>query len=121
MSYPRLDGLDAGRGPIGLKTLNYPSDPYFDIIFVHGLMGDSYWTWTVENDKATFWPEWLIEDKVFINTRIHTYGYHEPAVYGRVPVGKLRDIGTALCTALELNNHVRGAAHVRASRPCLLI
>ena len=100
------------RGQIGLRTLNGPVDPYLELVFVHGLMGDSSLTWTFENDRATFWPEWLAEDPEFSNLRIHTYGYHEPPVNGRAPVSKLRDMGAALCSALELNSQFRGSTHV---------
>lgn len=117
MSYSRADGLRTARSQVGLHPLSDPNDPYVELIFVHGLMGDSHWTWTVENDNATFWPDWLAEDRLFMNTRIHTYGYHEPTVQGRVPVSKIRDIGISMCTALEHNNQLRGAAHVRIKRP----
>jgi hypothetical protein len=100
------------RGQVGLRTLNGPVDPYLELVFVHGLMGDSSLTWTFENDRATFWPEWLAEDPEFSNLRIHMYGYHESPVNGRAPVSKLRDMGAALCSALELNTQFRGNTHV---------
>ena len=33
-----------------------------DLIFVHGLNGDSHTTWQKDNDPAKFWPGWLGED-----------------------------------------------------------
>ena len=100
------------RGQVGLRTLNSPLDSYLEIIFVHGLMGDSSLTWAFDHDRKMFWPDWLSEDHAFSNARIHTYGYHEPPVNGRAPVSKLRDIGVGLCSAVELNNQIRGDAHV---------
>lgn len=107
------DDLDPARGRPGLRTLHDPGNPYLEIIFVHGLMGDSQLTWTFDNDGKTFWPTWLAEEDFFSNTRIHTYGYHEPPVNGRAPVSKIRDIGVALCAALESNSYIRGDAYVR--------
>ena len=117
--YPNLvrslspDDFDASRGQVGLRTLSDCIDPYIEIIFVHSLLGDSNLSWTFENDKARFWPEWLTEDIEFCKTRIHTYGYHEPPVNNRAPVSRLRDIGIALCAAIEVNNLIRSDSHVR--------
>ncbi|RMZ87067.1 hypothetical protein DV736_g5706, partial [Chaetothyriales sp. CBS 134916] len=105
--------VEKNRGRIGLHTLNDPTDPCVEIVFVHSLLGDSLWTWTYEKERATFWPEWLIEDMVLSNTRVHTYGYHEPPINGRAPVSKLREIGLSLCSALELNAYVKRSAQNR--------
>jgi hypothetical protein len=32
------------------------------IVFVHGLGGHPFKTWQRDNDRATFWPEWLAQD-----------------------------------------------------------
>lgn len=104
--------MDTRRTQVGLRTLNDPAHPYLELIFVHGLMGDAQYTWTCGSDGATFWPEWLSEDSAFLNTRIHTYGYHETPVNGRAPVSKLRDIGVAMCSSLEHNGPVRNDVHV---------
>ncbi|KAI9695527.1 MAG: hypothetical protein M1820_008540 [Bogoriella megaspora] len=106
-----VENLEIRRGRVGLRTLNDPSDPYLEIVFVHGLLGDSYLTWTSDNDPATFWPEWFVEEIHFSNTRIHTFGYQEPSSGGRAPISKLRDIGVSLCSALELNTYVKRDAH----------
>lgn len=75
-------------------------------------MGDSRLSWTFENDKATFWPEWFADEEFFANTRIHTWGYHEPSVNGRASVSKLRDIGVTLCSALDTNTYVKSNGQV---------
>jgi len=46
-------------------------DVAFDIVFVHGLGGDLYDTWTHEN--GAFWPKWLATR--FGATNVYTAGY----------------------------------------------
>lgn len=70
-------------------------------------MGDSRLSWTHGDEPATFWPEWLAEEKDFMNVRIHTWGYHETTVSDKVAVSGLRDTGKDLCEALEQNNGIR--------------
>lgn len=105
-------GHQSNRGPLGLRVVNDPSNPYHEVIFVHGLLGDSSLTWTYEHESATYWPDWLSEDKVFHKTRIHTYGYEAPPVNGRIAMSRVRDIGVELCSALESNGEVRRDGHV---------
>ncbi|KAJ9137442.1 GPI inositol-deacylase [Pleurostoma richardsiae] len=72
------DQGDGPKGPFGLSLLYEPEDqtPVADLIFVHGLNGGSYSTWT-KGDESTFWPQkWLPEDAAFADVRIHTFGYH---------------------------------------------
>ena len=47
------------------------NDCHFDIVFVHGLTGDSRETWT--NAKGDFWPQWLAED--YPTTNVYSVGY----------------------------------------------
>lgn len=109
------EGFEKNRSHFGLRTLNDPKDPYLELVLVHGLLGDPELTWTFDHDKATFWPEWLMEEVDFFNTRIHNYGYRESVVGGRAPVSRLRDIGMSLCSALEVNTYVKRDAHVCAT------
>ncbi|KAJ5628450.1 hypothetical protein N7490_010678 [Penicillium lividum] len=71
------DQKAAPKGPIGLTTLyNPPNDIVIDLIFVHGVNGGSYSTWTRNGDTSLFWPqEWLPKDQAFQDVRIHTFGY----------------------------------------------
>ncbi|KLU86058.1 hypothetical protein MAPG_05077 [Magnaporthiopsis poae ATCC 64411] len=79
----RRDGRDEApreppKGPLRLTSLHLPEidHPIADIVFVHGLNGGSYSTWTFDGDPAKFWPkEWLAVDEVFRDARIHTFGY----------------------------------------------
>jgi hypothetical protein len=65
------------KGPIGLTTLySPPDDIVVDLIFVHGVNGGSYSTWTKNGESSLFWPqEWLSKDQAFEDVRIHTFGY----------------------------------------------
>ena len=68
---------DTPKGPLGLTTLYEPSeDAIVDVVFVHGLNGGSYSTWSKNGDLSLFWPkEWLPSDYAFRDIRIHTFGY----------------------------------------------
>ena len=44
----------------------------FDVLFVHGLTGDPYDTWTSGAENA-FWPKWLCE--AFPNIAVYAVGY----------------------------------------------
>ncbi len=46
-------------------------DALVDVIFIHGLTGDSTATWS--NKDGGFWPTWLHEDLNRIN--VYTLGY----------------------------------------------
>lgn len=61
--------------PFGLIEVDNPSEAKVDVVFVHGLNGHRYKTWTSEVSK-TFWPAHLLpsflrEEKA----RIVVYGY----------------------------------------------
>jgi len=61
----------------GLTTLIEPSEsssPVLNIVFVHGLGGSAYGTWTDEQTKV-FWLPWLTKVKGLENARIMTFGY----------------------------------------------
>ena len=56
-------------------TLTCVSDiekPEVDIVFVHGLTGDSHETWSTELD-GIFWPSWLTEELHAVS--VYTLGY----------------------------------------------
>ncbi len=57
-----------------LQKIAGGADVAFDIIFVHGLGGDSWTTWMADRDDiGTFWPNWLAEE--FPSAGLWTLGY----------------------------------------------
>lgn len=57
----------------GLQVLYTPPNPLIDVIFVHGLTGNSYKTW-LEDKSGTYWPVHLLTKSV-PEARIMTFGY----------------------------------------------
>ncbi|MCJ1344209.1 hypothetical protein MMC31_002412 [Peltigera leucophlebia] len=81
-------------GTIGLRVLHTPTNTpnnLVDIIFVHGLTGNSYNTWLDEKSK-TYWPVHLLRHSL-PNARIMTFGYNADVAKLIGPVGQnsLRD------------------------------
>jgi WD40 repeat protein len=62
---------------LGLHIIHEPNaKPIADIIFVHGLGGHSYETWSHNHDTELFWPgRWLPKDPKIGKARLFTYGY----------------------------------------------
>ena len=69
------DYTSLSDNPIGLTAIWAPPEPIIDIIFVHGLGGNSVQTWCFDENLATFWPSWLKNEPELRRARIHTYGY----------------------------------------------
>ncbi|EXJ55027.1 uncharacterized protein A1O5_12766 [Cladophialophora psammophila CBS 110553] len=62
---------------LGLHVIHEPDTrPVADIIFVHGLGGHSYKTWSKDHNTDFFWPGlWLPKDPKIGKARLFTYGY----------------------------------------------
>lgn len=63
---------------IGLTMLHSPdiSRPSADIVFIHGLRGNSMKTWAEGPESKNFWPrDWLPNESGLESTRIWTFGY----------------------------------------------
>ena len=89
----------------GLRVLSEPADPseaLVDIIFVHGLTGDSYNTW-LEEETQTYWPVDLLSRDVR-SARILTFGYDADVtkILGPVSKNNLRDHALALLSDLAV-------------------
>ena len=69
---------DRGRRSLGLHVVHQPSSlAPVDIIFVHGLGGDSQKTWAKNHDPDLFWPGlWLPLEPDIGKARILTFGYN---------------------------------------------
>jgi hypothetical protein len=73
MLLSRLPATNARRG---LQKIAGCDDPQrvMDVVFVHGLGGDSWSTWMADDeDIGSFWPNWLAEDVAGLG--IWTLGY----------------------------------------------
>lgn len=93
------DSDDAGEvvpSSLGLHRLHDPpTEARVDLIFVHGLGGDSRKTWSKSGQN--FWPrDWLPADPAFQHVRIHTYGYDSAYLKGRGDCLNIHHMGKAL-------------------------
>lgn len=61
---------------LDVTLVNDPSNPGFDVVFIHGLGGSAQETWTSKNGE--FWPEWLAE--AYPTARILAVSYPTPYV-----------------------------------------
>ncbi|KAF5636244.1 heterokaryon incompatibility protein het-E-1 [Fusarium tjaetaba] len=92
------------KGPLGLNLLYCPAEPEIDLIFVHGLGGNSRKTWSKSfADQSHFWPEdWLSQDPAFRNVRIHSYGYDSYYLKGKEDCLNVHHIGKSFLGAISI-------------------
>jgi len=76
--------------------------PPVDLIFVHGLGGQSKGTWTYPN--GSFWPDWLHSYKGLESVRINTFGYDSDWTKIFQPRSNLgiSDFARSLCERLRM-------------------
>ncbi|EHK15423.1 uncharacterized protein TRIVIDRAFT_132216, partial [Trichoderma virens Gv29-8] len=93
------------KGPMGLNTLYDPGEiALVDVIFVHGLGGDSKKTWSGSRDAESFWPQdWLPNDPSFKTARIHSFGYDANWRDRSLSILSIHDFGQDLLG--EMKNH----------------
>lgn len=71
-----------------------------DIVFVHGLGGDSWTTWMADKDNlASFWPNWIASD--FLMAGIWTLGYAASTSKWQEESMALADRGNQVLDLLE--------------------
>ncbi|AEO64413.1 uncharacterized protein THITE_123781 [Thermothielavioides terrestris NRRL 8126] len=100
------DGLADARGPLGLNLLHAPSEPLFDLVFVHGPGGGSRRTWSMTDSINHYWPrEWLPKDPAFKNARIHSFGYASNWTKGNDSCLNIHQIGKSLLCELSTSLH----------------
>jgi hypothetical protein len=109
-----FEELFPGGDTLGLRVLYTPTDTsntLVDIIFVHGLTGNSYNTW-LEANSDIYWPVHLLRHDV-PNARIMAFGYDADVAKLLGPVGQ-SNIREHASTLLEELAHRRvGAESVR--------
>jgi hypothetical protein len=70
----------------GLRVLHEPPKALVDIVFIHGLTGNSYDTW-LEMKSGIYWPTQLLSKDV-PDARIMTFGYDADVMKFLGPVGQ---------------------------------
>ncbi|KAF1851892.1 NACHT and WD domain protein [Cucurbitaria berberidis CBS 394.84] len=85
------------RGPFGLRSLFCAPETLIDLIFVHGLGGDSIKTWCLDNNAELFWPQyWLPKESAFLNASVHSFGYDSDRASAKSSTPNLHDFGDLL-------------------------
>lgn len=96
---------------VGVNRPKPSADALFDVVFVHGVTGDCYGTWTHSNGE--FWPKWVASD--FENVNVYSAGY-DSTLIGNLKKGagaSLSDRATILLDRL--------ASRVAPDRPLVFI
>ncbi|KAI0459206.1 hypothetical protein F5B21DRAFT_342262 [Xylaria acuta] len=100
----------AGKQTRGLQVLKEPEEPGdIEIIFIHGLTGDSYRTWL--HPSGIYWPIDLLSEDI-PSARILSFGYDADVtkIAGAVGQGSLRNHASTLVAeyaALQVGNSKR--------------
>lgn len=92
----------------GLTEVHGPQGAEVDVVFVHGLNGHPYDTWTSERSK-TFWPGQLLPPFLEeAKTRIIVYGYDADVTSftDGVSTDKIHNHAEHLIAALSANRRV---------------
>ncbi|KAL8861621.1 MAG: hypothetical protein Q9178_002146 [Gyalolechia marmorata] len=76
-SFPRITS-PSRKTSLGLHLVYQPSaTSCLDLVFIHGLAGDSRKTWSKDHNPALFWPGlWLPLEKKLERARVFTFGYN---------------------------------------------
>ncbi|OIW26368.1 hypothetical protein CONLIGDRAFT_470157 [Coniochaeta ligniaria NRRL 30616] len=104
----RLQSSADVKGRLGLNLLHEPSDPRFDFVFIHGLLGGSRKTWSHSPEPGMFWPkDWLPNETGFEHVRLHSYGYNSDWTAKKESHLCIHDFGQALLADLHNSPHLR--------------
>lgn len=102
----RREASPKRKGSLGLNTLYDPGDEValVDIIFIHGLGGDSIKTWSGTHDLESYWPQsWLPTDPDFRQARTHSFGYDADWRNRSMSILSIHDLAQSLLG--EVRNH----------------
>lgn len=103
---PSASAQNHDSGALGLQIIHEPdTEPVADIIFIHGLGGHCYKTWSHNHNPEFFWPGlWLPKDPKIARARLFTYGYNSQ-VTGPEGVENIADFARSLLFDMQ---HSRG-------------
>ncbi|KAK0388967.1 hypothetical protein NLU13_2544 [Sarocladium strictum] len=101
--------VEVPKGRLGLTTLSHPHDPIIEIVFVHGLGGDSRKTWgATDHGHRCCWPaDWLPNKPGFERVRVHTFGYDTKFLRGTGNCLNIHHIGKLLLGELTVSPLIR--------------
>ncbi|KAH7304039.1 hypothetical protein B0I35DRAFT_383123 [Stachybotrys elegans] len=107
-SLAKPDSEVHAKGPLGLTTVYQPADQQAaiaQIVFVHGLGGDSERTWS-KND--VFWPRDLLPiERPFERTAIHSFGY--ASNFKKSSILDMQDFSNALLQSMLHSPVIQGS------------
>ena len=98
--------LELAADPLGLTILYEPvTVPTINIIFVHGLGGSSWKSWSWNHDLSYFWPkEWLPFEPGFESARIFSFGYNASFLTPGSDVWNIGDFSTSLLAQMKFGS-----------------
>jgi hypothetical protein len=114
----RARSLSPSADPLGLSLIHESSDPVVDFIFVHGLGGSSYRTWSWNHDRQYFWPIWLKDDLHLSQSRLFTFGYNADITRHETPLNIL-DFAKDLLLRLKTYASIKKTENHSIGHVCL--
>src|SRR5207248_2153607 len=104
------DPIEETKRSLGLNVLFEPNHVMVDLIFVHGLGGESRKTWSYSDPSVDCWLQaFLPSEKEFENCRIHSFGYDSNFISKDAHnTSDLADFGSALLSSLIYSPTLRG-------------
>ena len=99
--------FDKPRHKLDFEVIYQPLKPSIEIVFVHGLGGESRGTWTYGKDSVCdFWPAWLPTVPGLKDARILSFGYDSnwKMVWKPQTTLGIPQFGTGLLSALQLDS-----------------
>lgn len=114
----RPEGVAGSSDPLGLQVAYRTDNRVGDLVFVHGLGGSAWKTWSYDRETWSFWPHWLPEDdELLASFRISTFGYNSKF---KGPATNLEIIDFAKDLLLQLSTEF-GPAPNEPQRPIIFV
>ncbi|KAL9619809.1 MAG: hypothetical protein Q9160_005645 [Pyrenula sp. 1 TL-2023] len=109
---------------LGLHVVHQPSGtPCLDIIFIHGLGGDSRKTWSRDHNPELFWPGlWLPLETDLERARIFTFGYNAKFRPGEAKsAANISDFAKELLFELRFGKTLEGESFGIGETPLIFV